>query len=64
MLCCSVFDEDPKRWRMNAEFVTTLGLALEIATQLSPGMCVGSAALGWMPEHVPILTGHVVLVAA
>lgn len=31
------FDEDPKRWRMNAEAVTTLGLALEIATQLSPG---------------------------
>lgn len=32
----SVFDEDPKRWRMNAEFVTAAGLALEIATQLSP----------------------------
>ena len=32
----SYFDEDPKRWRMIAEFITTLGLALEIATQISP----------------------------
>lgn len=32
----TVFDEDPKRWRMNAEFITTTGLALEIATGLFP----------------------------
>lgn len=29
---------------MNAEFVTTLGLALEIATQLSPSECSGECA--------------------
>ncbi len=33
----TVFDEDPKRWRMNAEFITTTGLALEIVTGLFPG---------------------------
>lgn len=33
----SVFDEDPRRWRLAAEAVTTLGLALEIATQAYPG---------------------------
>ncbi|KAI8110268.1 hypothetical protein M9435_001947 [Picochlorum sp. BPE23] len=31
-----MFDEDPKRWRMIAEAFTTLGLSLEIATQVSP----------------------------
>ena len=31
-----MFDEDPKRWRMIAEAFTTLGLSLEIATQISP----------------------------
>lgn len=31
-----MFDEDPKRWRMIAEGFTTLGLFLEIATQVSP----------------------------
>ena len=31
-----MFDEDPKRWRMIAEGFTTLGLALEMATQVYP----------------------------
>lgn len=33
----TVFDEDPRRWRMVAEGITTLGLSLEIATQVYPG---------------------------
>jgi hypothetical protein len=42
----TVFDEDPKRWRLNAELVNSGGLALEIATQLFPsaymrGLCSG-----------------------
>lgn len=32
----SKFDEDPRRWRMIAELITTTGLALEIATQVYP----------------------------
>ena len=32
-----MFDEDPKRWRMIAEGFTTMGLALEILTQVYPG---------------------------
>jgi len=31
-----VFDEDPKRWRMLAETLATVGLSLEIATSFSP----------------------------
>ena len=31
-----MFDEDPKKWRMIAEGFTTLGLALEMATQVYP----------------------------
>ena len=31
-----MFDEDPKRWRMLAETLATLGLSLEIATSFSP----------------------------
>ncbi|KAI8463307.1 MAG: vitamin B6 photo-protection and homoeostasis-domain-containing protein [Monoraphidium minutum] len=30
------FDDDPRRWRMTAEAITTLGLALEISTTLYP----------------------------
>ena len=33
----SVFDEDPKRWRMLAETLATLGLSLEISTAFFPG---------------------------
>lgn len=32
----SVFDEDPRRWRMAAEIVTTVGLGLEISTAFYP----------------------------
>jgi len=46
----SVFDEDPKRWRMIAEAVTTLGLALEIATQLSPSNFVVLAGAGTLAK--------------
>lgn len=31
-----VFDEDPKRWRMLAESLATLGMSLEIATAFAP----------------------------
>lgn len=33
----NVFDEDPKRWRMLAETLATLGLSLEISTAFFPG---------------------------
>lgn len=46
----SVFDEDPKRWRMIAEAITTLGLALEIATQLSPANFVALAGTGTLAK--------------
>ncbi|GAB4822423.1 hypothetical protein N2152v2_009469 [Parachlorella kessleri] len=42
----TVFDEDPKRWRLNAELVNSCGLALEIATQLFPGNFVLLAGAG------------------
>ena len=32
----TVFDEDPKRWRLIAEGFTTTGRALEIATAVFP----------------------------
>ena len=32
----TVFDEDPKRWRMLAEALGTLGMSLEIATAFAP----------------------------
>jgi len=32
----TVFDEDPKRWRLIAEGFTTCGRALEIATAVFP----------------------------
>ena len=32
-----MFDEDPKRWRMLAETLATLGLSLEISTAFFPG---------------------------
>lgn len=31
-----MFDEDPKRWRMLAESLATLGMSLEIATAFAP----------------------------
>lgn len=40
------FDEDPKRWRMIAEGISTLGLALEIATQIYPSHFVLLAGSG------------------
>lgn len=46
----SVFDEDPKKWRMVAEAVTTLGLALEIATQVSPSNFVLLAGSGTLAK--------------
>ena len=44
----SVFDEDPRMWRMAAEGVTTLGLALEIATQMHPGAPPSGSGSGGM----------------
>lgn len=46
----AVFDEDPKRWRMIAEAVTSLGLALEIATQLFPANFVTLAGAGTLAK--------------
>jgi hypothetical protein len=46
----AVFDEDPKRWRMFAEAVTSLGLALEIATQLFPANFVALAGTGTLAK--------------
>ncbi len=51
----AVFDEDPRRWRMVAEGVSTLGLALEIATQIFPGACPAGGCQCWRRLVVP---GH------
>lgn len=48
----SVFDEDPRRWRMYAEFITTAGLALEILTQLSPGYFIALAGAGNLTKSI------------
>ena len=45
-----VFDEDPRRWRMIAEGITTIGLALEITTQLSPSNFVALAGAGTLAK--------------
>jgi hypothetical protein len=45
-----VFDEDPKRWRMIAEAVTAVGLALEIATQIFPANFVLLAGTGTLAK--------------
>lgn len=45
-------DEDTKRWRMIAEVFTTLGLFLEIATQLSPSDFVLLAGGGTVAKAV------------
>lgn len=42
----TVFDEDPKRWRLIAEGFTTTGRALEIATAVFPQQFVLLAGLG------------------
>ncbi|KAL0040071.1 hypothetical protein WJX79_005107 [Trebouxia sp. C0005] len=42
----TVFDEDPKRWRLIAEGFTTSGRALEIATAVFPQQFVLLAGLG------------------
>lgn len=42
----TVFDEDPKRWRMIAEGFTSTGRALEIATAVFPQQFVLLAGLG------------------
>lgn len=44
------FDEDPRRWRMIAEGITTLGLALEIATQLFPSQFIVLAGSGTLAK--------------
>ncbi|RMZ53529.1 hypothetical protein APUTEX25_003351 [Auxenochlorella protothecoides] len=54
----SVFDEDPRRWRLAAEAVTTLGLALEIATQAYPGHFVLLAGGGNLATAVGHGLGH------
>lgn len=48
----SVFDEDPRRWRMVAEGVSTLGLALEIATQIFPAQFVLLAGSGTLAKSM------------
>ena len=45
-------DEDPRRWRMIAEVFTTVGLFLEIATQLSPANFVLLAGGGTVAKAV------------
>ncbi|GMH40584.1 hypothetical protein BSKO_08488 [Bryopsis sp. KO-2023] len=42
----NVFDEDPRRWRMAAESVTTVGLSLEIATAFFPQHFLILASMG------------------
>lgn len=46
----TVFDEDPRRWRMIAEAITTVGLALEIATQISPSNFIALAGAGTLAK--------------
>lgn len=48
----SFFDEDPKKWRMVAEGMTTLGLSLEIATQLSPSNFIVLAGSGTLVKAI------------
>ena len=45
----TVFDEDPKRWRLIAEGFTTSGRALEIATAVFPQNFVLLAGLHLLP---------------
>ncbi|PRW60390.1 UPF0420 isoform X4 [Chlorella sorokiniana] len=47
-----VFDEDPRRWRMVAEAVTTLGLSLEIATRMYPAQFVLLAGAGTLAKSM------------
>lgn len=59
----AVFDEDPKRWRLIAEFFTTIGRALEIATAVFPQNFVLLAGdhLEWLSlyacTHAVVTTG-------
>jgi hypothetical protein len=48
----TVFDEDPKRWRMVAEVFSTTGLALEIATAIYPASFIALAGAGNLSKAV------------
>ena len=51
----TVFDEDPKRWRLIAEGFTTTGRALEIATAVFPQNFV---ILAGVPASFPAIFIH------
>jgi hypothetical protein len=42
----SLFDEDPKQWRMYADFIGSAGSIFELATPLAPGTFLLLASLG------------------
>lgn len=42
----SLFDEDPKQWRMYADFIGSAGSIFELATPLAPGSFLLLASLG------------------
>ncbi|CAM6079925.1 unnamed protein product [Sphagnum tenellum] len=42
----SLFDEDPKQWRMYADFIGSAGSIFELATPLAPGAFLLLASLG------------------
>lgn len=46
------FDDDPRRWRMAAEALTSLGLALEVATALAPSQFLALASAGTFARAV------------
>ena len=46
------FDDDPRRWRMAAEALTSLGLALEVATALAPSQFLLLASAGTFARAV------------
>lgn len=42
----TVFDEEPRRWRMVAEFVTSTGMSMELATAFFPQQFLLLASMG------------------
>lgn len=42
----TVFDEEPRRWRMVAEIVTSIGLSFELATAFFPQQFLILASIG------------------
>ncbi|KAG0597929.1 hypothetical protein M758_12G031100 [Ceratodon purpureus] len=48
----SLFDEDPKQWRMYADFIGSAGSIFELATPLAPGSFLLLASLGNLTKAV------------